>query len=680
MGSLVDFLKQLEMDFSEEETFSQGLARILKEVSGICHTKAGAIFVRDFTGETLRLGTIHKLQDHVVQDVFTKHKEEILNPLSASSKEYMAFRDQLYQISWVICVLRAKQNISGLIFLQISDPESVFSPAKENALSVILTICSIFLDNAFQRATSTRALMGMAKAFSASLDAKDHCTKGHAERVTLYASAIVSMAEKYLPEYFIPHSQIRLAGLLHDIGKIGIPDNILCKPGKLTVEEFDIVKSHAEIGRKMLEPIPELKLAMNGTLHHERYDGHGYPLGLTGDKIPLIARILSVADAYDAMTSDRPYRPQFNPNVAFEEIQDKAGTQFDPAICELFKFAFNEGLIHSLLQVHSEADSPKSSLPVPLSQPTASSSETEICNKVFSRIGEVRFGTSSGPALIAILENPDISIKDIAARVQLDATLMARLLQLANSSFYSFRRKIRTIEQAIILIGLKETRRIVHLANMMSLFQNAALVRFDVKEIWKHSLVVGLIAKSLARRFGQKRLVEDAFLTGVMHDIGKLAMINLHGERYENVITDVLNHGMTFAQAEIKEFGISHDRASAYLIEKWNLPAFLAETFYMHHADTDLGDNRLLSRILKAADDLSYRISISILPDYPKLSVEDEAYLVLGIQNQLELDELIAKTQDLVNRNEDLFRMSITPQKTKESPPQTGEPLLAGKE
>ncbi len=171
------------------------------------------------------------------------------------------------------------------------------------------------------------------KSISAALDSKDPYTHGHSMRVTLYSLILakeLNLDEKMLEE-------IETAGLLHDIGKIGIPQSILCKPGKLTDEEFAIMKSHPEQGEKMLNGIKKLSIISNWLkTHHERWDGKGYPLGLSGEDIPLSARIIALADTYDAMTSTRSYRKALDHSVAIAEIKKCAGSQFDPSLAEIF--------------------------------------------------------------------------------------------------------------------------------------------------------------------------------------------------------------------------------------------------------------------------------------------------------------------------------------------------------
>ncbi len=171
------------------------------------------------------------------------------------------------------------------------------------------------------------------KALAAALDARDHYTHGHSRQVTDYAVAIAGMLKMNKREI----DNIRDAGLLHDIGKIGISDAVLLKPGPLTPQEYDLIKQHPDIGKKILEPVNSLSDKIPLIYHHhERYDGQGYPSGLKGEDIPLGARILSVADVYQAMTSDRPYRKALSRQIAVEELIKNKGKQFDPRLVEIF--------------------------------------------------------------------------------------------------------------------------------------------------------------------------------------------------------------------------------------------------------------------------------------------------------------------------------------------------------
>ncbi len=171
------------------------------------------------------------------------------------------------------------------------------------------------------------------KLIASALDAKDPYTHGHSLRVTMYSLILA----KNLNLDDTTLEEIETAGLLHDIGKIGIPQKILCKPDKLTDEEYELMKSHPARAEKMLMGIKKLTVVSNWLrCHHERWDGKGYPYGLKGEEIPISGRIIALADTYDAMTSTRSYRKALSHETAIEEIKRCAGTQFDPVLADLF--------------------------------------------------------------------------------------------------------------------------------------------------------------------------------------------------------------------------------------------------------------------------------------------------------------------------------------------------------
>ncbi|HAG69270.1 MAG TPA: hypothetical protein DCL38_04780 [Lachnospiraceae bacterium] len=183
-----------------------------------------------------------------------------------------------------------------------------------------------------QERRSAHMTKGFMMALAKAVDAKDHYTNGHSERVAGYARELAARMGKTEKE----QEEIYMMGLLHDIGKIGVPDAIINKPGRLNDEEFARIKEHPATGARILENVEELPgLAIGAHWHHERYDGRGYPDGLASGDIPEEARIIAVADAYDAMTSTRSYRELMPQSKVREEISKGRGTQFDPAIADL---------------------------------------------------------------------------------------------------------------------------------------------------------------------------------------------------------------------------------------------------------------------------------------------------------------------------------------------------------
>ncbi len=175
--------------------------------------------------------------------------------------------------------------------------------------------------------------IGTIHALSAAIDAKDQYTQGHSERVAML-SALLALKVGYTEE---EAERIRISGLVHDVGKIGVPEAVLCKPSRLTDEEFETIKTHPRIGYEIMKDIPQFCDILPGVLHHhERWDGKGYPENLAGESIPHMARIMALADTFDAMSSNRAYRSGMPREKVFSEFRKCAGTQFDPDLVEPF--------------------------------------------------------------------------------------------------------------------------------------------------------------------------------------------------------------------------------------------------------------------------------------------------------------------------------------------------------
>lgn len=201
-----------------------------------------------------------------------------------------------------------------------------------------------------------RAYLEFVETMARALDARDPYTAGHSVRVGAYAHAIA--LEMGIPA--VEADTIRIAAELHDIGKIGIPDAILQKQGTLSSEEYGMIKLHPQIGRKILERIGKFAdLLSIIELHHENFDGTGYPYGVAGEQIPLDARILRVADAFDAMTTSRSYRGALPQEGALEELRSNAGTQFDPVVVKAFVHLMVNGKQREILAVGGQLIDPE---------------------------------------------------------------------------------------------------------------------------------------------------------------------------------------------------------------------------------------------------------------------------------------------------------------------------------
>ncbi len=239
------------------------------------------------------------------------------------------------RMSSIICaLLRSRSKYLGVLHLDRGPGDPPFTREDLCRADALAANMSLSLESAQVFQEKQRALfLQTVHAFSQAIELRDPYTAGHAQRVTDYSLLLAGAIS--LPES--DHHLLRIGGPLHDIGKIGVDDLVLRKPGRLTSAEFEHMKSHALKGALILDTLPGLEgvvpIARN---HHERWDGSGYPDRLAGDKIPFLARLLAVADSFDAMTSDRPYRAGMPLEQALHQIDGGAGSQFDPQFARAF--------------------------------------------------------------------------------------------------------------------------------------------------------------------------------------------------------------------------------------------------------------------------------------------------------------------------------------------------------
>jgi putative nucleotidyltransferase with HDIG domain len=212
-----------------------------------------------------------------------------------------------------------------------------------NTFNVMSQELEHFVEDLKRAAEENRALfIGSIQMLSGAVDEKDPYTRGHSDRVTRYSLQVAR--EMGLDDEFL--ETLRISAQLHDVGKIGIEDHILKKPGALTPEEFEIMKTHTTKGANILRPVKQLKEMLPGIeLHHEALDGRGYPYGLKGDQIPLLARVIAVADTFDALTTNRPYQRAYEPKEALRIIHNLAGKRLDPQAVAALTAVYDRGEI-----------------------------------------------------------------------------------------------------------------------------------------------------------------------------------------------------------------------------------------------------------------------------------------------------------------------------------------------
>ena len=276
-----------------------------------------------------------------IKDLKEKYKdnESIYNLLTELEDEIFMYKAQLIVPGFfrkeLMVVFFIGNKIDGSSF-NTEDMDFLMVLASDIVMAI--QNAKLFDDIKKQLDVNKQLLLNTVETLATAIDIKNSYTHGHTERVMKYSMTLFKYIPQELtkdPEAF--ENSLRISALLHDIGKIGIPESILNKTEKLLPEEIKLIEKHPTLGAEILEPIKEFKnISLGVKYHHERYDGTGYPCGLTGENIPLIATIISVADAYDAMTSDRPYRKGLEKAEAIKEIVSNKNKQFSPVVVDAF--------------------------------------------------------------------------------------------------------------------------------------------------------------------------------------------------------------------------------------------------------------------------------------------------------------------------------------------------------
>jgi len=321
------------------------LESVLASVRDVLSARWCALRVLDEnTGELVlraSLGMSPKLQaraarvrpeDNLLGEVLQKGEAVVMEDLAADGSDRHLPYYALEMRALVVVPVKAGGKILGTLKVYSPVPRR-WSEEEVEYLGTVAAQVGLALENARLYSSLREYYLSTVQALAAALEAKDVYTREHSIRVAKWARSCARMLGLGAEE----EEQVYLAGLLHDLGKIGIQEDILLKPGPLTPEERKEMQGHPEVGARILEParFPAAVIAAVRH-HHEDYGGGGYPAGLSGEEIPLMARIIRVADAYDAMTSARPYRQAFTPQQVWEELKRCAGRQFDSRVVEAF--------------------------------------------------------------------------------------------------------------------------------------------------------------------------------------------------------------------------------------------------------------------------------------------------------------------------------------------------------
>jgi HD-GYP domain-containing protein (c-di-GMP phosphodiesterase class II) len=287
------------------------------------------------------------LSSTVVQKVMSERKAVLISDTRADAELQLQQSIISAEIKSAMCApLLFKDQVLGILYL---DSVSLLREYRLQDLELLAAIAAqvgIVLQNARLYSDLKEYFLETIGSLSAAIEARDPYTQGHTWRVTQYAKALAAELG-WEPAKL---REVEMAGLLHDIGKIGVSDAILLKPAPLEPSEFEVMKGHPDIGAEIVSHLSFLSFCLPYVRYHqEKYDGSGYPEGLAGEAIPIEGRLLAVADTFDAMTTQRPYRNGLAPEIAIQELQRCAGKQFDPGMVAAFVRCWDKGVLQEIL-------------------------------------------------------------------------------------------------------------------------------------------------------------------------------------------------------------------------------------------------------------------------------------------------------------------------------------------
>ena len=346
-----------------EETYNE----VLQHLFDVVPADRGIIMVKDPISGELRL-MASRARDpridishiRVSETIISKAMKDGVATMTSDAMQDYQFERQssihAQNIRSAICVplLYREEEVLGVIYL---DTQNIIRPFDKDMLELVTAVAgpasiaiknATYIDELLAKSDELRqAYISTLNVLTRSIEARDKYTIGHAWRVTRFAMALADALEWTEKQ----KTNLEMGGVLHDVGKVGVGDAVLCKNGRLSNDEYTIMKSHPEIGARILKDVHFLQPAIPYIRdHHERWDGRGYPDSKPGSEISLEGRILSVADAFDAMTSNRIYRDGMPPQKAIAELEKCSGSQFDPTLVPLFVDLFHKGKINYVLQ------------------------------------------------------------------------------------------------------------------------------------------------------------------------------------------------------------------------------------------------------------------------------------------------------------------------------------------
>ncbi len=345
-------LQQLSESLNRTVSLEETLEQLLDETLLQLEAENASVMLLEPDQQTLTIKMARGLTEEVVAETRVKLGERISGKVAAQKRAILYPAREADESGSALSVpLLKDEEVLGVLNVRQKKSGGNFSADELSLASRFANVAALSISKAGLHSELRLLFVHSIRALANAIDARDPYTSGHSERVTRF-SVLIAENLGFSPEQL---EELRYASLLHDIGKIRIRDAILHKPGKLTDDEFEEMKRHPEYGVEIMQPVRAFQTILPYMLHHhERYDGRGYPAGLSGAGIPLQARIMCVADCFDAMTSDRPYRSGMPVEAAVGELQKWRGSQFDPDATDVFLALIQEGKVGDIVEPRTQ--------------------------------------------------------------------------------------------------------------------------------------------------------------------------------------------------------------------------------------------------------------------------------------------------------------------------------------
>ncbi len=466
----------------------------------------------------------------------------------------------------------------------------------DDAVNGLAALAGLSWRHAERAAAVERVFEAGVGALAKLLDLRDGYTGSHAEEVVALCDAIARHLR--LPQVTV--RELEIAARLHDLGKIGVPDVILHKPGRLTPAEWEVMRMHPGWGAEALASVPGgagVAAAVRG--HHERWDGRGYPDELSGEEIPIASRIIAVADAWHAMTSNRAYRRALDEEHARQELRDGAGTQFDPAVVDAL-LAVTATNRERAGRFHREGDD------VPVLEPAPVASAGEERRRRASALSGAMARVSRLPALRESRERLEQALADPAGGdaqllgiVESDLALTVATIRAANA-LSTTGRAITTIPDAIRQLSREQLSEIAGATGSIDYFQHIAGWEKPLEHLRLHAMATQRATDLVARMV--RHPDHDTLLVGaLLHDVGKL-VLEQSSPGYPRAVHGDADTPDGRVRAERRALGIDHALVGALMLRRWAMPEKIAVMVEGHHAVDAEGP----AAVLRLADMLAH--------------------------------------------------------------------------